>query len=122
MDLHEIISTFPQGVKIAYVRQENSNEVDEQGCPIPEKVVVNISFCGPDWGFGDFTFIQKRGEPLCIVNEGSSQWNILEVLKLLVSEALLDSETDPEKHRKWKEIVQARCGDSCPICRCSSSP
>lgn len=112
----EIVSTFPTNTYLSYAHQENTGEQDKDtGQDIPKRIVVEISFSEQGFGFGSITFIQTD-EGLFLDTECMSKKKAKEILWRLIDNAIIDHETDPEKHKLYNKVRGAICGGHCEIC------
>ena len=61
-------------------------------------------------------FVADENGQTYIDTECTNRKRVKEMLGWLVDHAIIDHETDPEKHKRYNEVRGARCGENCPIC------
>lgn len=115
-NLQEFLDKVPVYTKITFVKQENTGEIDVAGCPIPKRIVITISFGETGFGFGEIAIIQDEAGQVFLDTESMSKKTVLHLLGRLIEGAIDDRDEDPERHRKYNEVMQRTCGDSCKVC------
>ena len=83
----------------------------------PKKATLVIAVSEPDWGFGEFAFVQDETGQLFLDTECSGRERVQEMVAAWISSAIIDSDQDPDKHRRYCEVMQRTCGDGCEICK-----
>lgn len=108
--LDELFSQFPTRVRLAFGRTDGWSE----DAPA-ERTVAVLEFSEQGFGFGEITIVQtKKG---CFVDtEHMSKDRVKRYLCALIDGAILDTDTDAERHLLYNEEAGRRCGEGCAIC------
>jgi len=116
--LQAIFNQMPSRVSLVYGYTEGPPSIEdeyEKGVRA-KKVVAVFAFSMKGYGFGELTFVTDEDGQTCIDTECSGRKKVKEMLGWLVDHAIIDHETDPEKHKRYNEVRGARCGENCKIC------
>jgi len=112
-NVQEIVEEIPTTTQLTFARFEGTGEEDEIGFEIPKKVVAVFSFSKKNFGFGDITLVRDENGQMYVDSERISKETVLEIFKDLFDEAIFDWEEDPEKHRRYHEVMGGWCS-KCP--------
>jgi hypothetical protein len=82
----------------------------------PEKSVAVFAFSEKGYGFGEITMACDSEGQMYIDTEASSPETVKRILARIVDSAILDRETDPERHKKFNTFMGRICSEACPIC------
>jgi hypothetical protein len=82
----------------------------------PEKSYVVFAFSEKGYGFGEITMACDSEGQMYIDTEASSPETVKRILSRIVDNAILDRETDPERHKKFNTFMGRICSEACPIC------
>lgn len=101
--LKKAMADLPDYVGFSYAGQKDSDVWDAaSGVPLPEKITVAISFCKPNYGFGEITFIQKD-DTIYVDSEFMGRDLVLKFLQTLLDSAIFDTDEDPIKRQKYEQ-------------------
>lgn len=115
MDIKKILDGFPSYCEIRYARSDE-NKNDEHGMSTPEKAVLVLSVGKKGWGFGEFSFVQDENGKLFVDTECTSLETAVGIITDWLKTATTDWEEDPEKHKRYNEVMQRSCSDRCKVC------
>lgn len=115
-DLDKILDSFPTSCKIDYAHCI-SNENDEYGIEPPDKATVVLSVSKTGWGFGQFAFVQDKDGQLYINTECSNLETVIEAVTNWIKSGITDWDDDPERHKRYNEVMKRSCGDWCKVCK-----
>lgn len=81
-----------------------------------------IEFSQQGFGFGEIAIRQTNTGGAYIDGERMSRDRIKAYLAALVDSAILDSDTDPGKHRAYNEAMGRSCNSACQACAAYVDP
>jgi hypothetical protein len=116
--LQALFDQMPTHVSLVYGYTEDPPSIEdecEKGAR-PKRVTAVFAFSVKGMGFGELTFVTDQDGQTYLDTEHTSLATVKEMLGWLVDHAIIDHETDPEKHRKYNEVRGATCGEHCRIC------
>ncbi len=115
--LTELFRNLPWQVSLETAYHKESGETEpETGRPIIEEATACFSFSEPGFGFGEFAIVQ-RGNEVFIDAETMSKERVMKYLERLIDNAILDTDDDPMRHKRYNEVMKRTCGEGCKICR-----
>jgi len=104
--LKELLDAMPAYARVSFVRTD------------PKCTVVVMSVGKTGWGFGELKIVTRADGQVFINAETSSKETVMEFLKTMVDGAIMDTDTDPEKHRAFNEATGViSCGCGCDFTR-----
>lgn len=83
--------------------------------PLKEAVAV-FSFCEKGFGFGELTLVVDAQGQHYLDTESTNLKRVRELLLRVLDTAILDTDMDPEKHRRYNAQMGRTCGSDCPVC------
>lgn len=112
--LEEFIEKVDNCCRISYANSEFDQPPEVYG-EIPDKAVFVLHVSRKGWGFGEFAFAQDEDGQLYIDTECSPSI-LKQVINDWIDSAILDTDEDPEKHRKYNQVRGRHCGEGCKVC------
>lgn len=82
----------------------------------PERVCAVFAFSENGFGFGEITVACDAEGQMYIDTERSSRETVKRILSRIVDHAIIDGETDPERHKKYNAFMKSTCSHACAIC------
>lgn len=114
-DLKKILDSCPSYCEIGYARSD-MKDPDEHGMKRPDRAVVVLSVGKTGWGFGEFSFVQDENGKLFVDTECTSLKTAIGIITEWLGTATTDWDEDPEKHKRYNEVMQRSCGERCKVC------
>jgi hypothetical protein len=105
-DFEEILERFPDKCILSYAR------TDEDG-----KMVAVFEFSKTGFGFGEIAIVITPDGRAFIDGETMRKKTLLGLFEMMIDGAILDSDTDPERHLEYNRAMGVR---SCGCCGYSS--
>lgn len=112
--LQKFFDSLSTHVCLGYAHSEYPEGVEPLG-ETPDKVVVVLGFSEKGFGFGEVSFVQTK-EGLFLDTEDMGPEKVKKYLSLLVDQAILDTDEDPEKHLLYNKVRNSVCSEHCKIC------
>lgn len=79
------------------------------------EVTMILHFAEKGFGFGEVA-IKKHPKGVFVDTEHMSLKRVKKYLSMLVDGAITDTDSEPEKHRLYNEVMGRGCGLGCPVC------
>jgi len=112
--LEECLGGLETSTTLSWARQENTGERDESGLEIPKRISVGFHFSEKNYGFGDISIVWEAGQ-IFIDSEYMPAAKVKEILGRVIDHAIFDWDKDPERHRRYSQVMRRTCGQHCKL-------
>ena len=104
----KIVENLGNDVALTFARMKGDPEN-------PDEVVMVLSFCEKGFGFGEIA-IKQTPSGVFVDTEMTSLNRVKKYFEQLLDKAILDTNDDPEAHKRFNEVMGRRCAGSCTVC------
>ena len=109
--IEKMMRNIPTRTTFTFASCDMSEERDEIGSGIPERLVAVFSFSKKGFGFGEIAIAADQNGQVYIDTECMGKEAVIEMFKTLVDDAITDYDRDPERHRKYDDFMTRRCAN-----------
>lgn len=102
--LDKILDATPTSVSIDWVMARPDGRLS-----------IGIAFSEQGFGFGEITLVQTP-QGLFLNSECMRLETVKRFIDKLLEGAIADYDKDPERHKKYNEVMGRQCGEGCKIC------
>lgn len=106
-----VLDGLPTFIRIDYAMCEQDEEDLERSRP-PLRASVGFVFSQKGFGFGEIYILQTQ-DGVFIDSELMGREGVKHFLGALIDAAILDTDTDPDKHEAYRKATKSSCGPGC---------